>query len=104
VKGRLAWLGFGLASLVCAWGAYFHGTQLISALTLASKIDDPLPLAFWVLIGLYAVHTIGVCAGWWVGYLGMTTKRYRQAVIGLAVALVSCTPLLVVLFARFNQA
>jgi hypothetical protein len=104
VRRRLAWLGFGLASLVCAWGAYSHGSQLIEALTLASKIDDPVPARFWVLIGLYAVHTIAICAGWWVGYLGMTTRRYRQAAIGLAVALVACTPLLIAIFARVNQA
>jgi hypothetical protein len=104
VRARLTWVAFGLASLLCAWGAYVHGSQLIEALTLAWKIDDPVPEAFWVLIGLYAVHTIGVCAGWWVGYLGMTTQRYRQAAIGLAVALVACSPLLIVIFTRINQA
>jgi hypothetical protein len=104
VRGCLAWPGFGLASLICAWGAYTHGSQLIAALTFASKGEEPIPLAFGVLIGLYAVHTIGVCAGWWVGYLGMTTGRYRQAAIGLAVALVASTSLLITLFTRFGPA
>jgi hypothetical protein len=100
-RERLAWLGFGLASLICTWGAYSHGTQLITALTLVSKVDDAVPVAFWVLIGLNAVHTIGVCAGWWVGYLGMRTGRYRQAVAGLVVALVASTPLLIAIFTKF---
>jgi hypothetical protein len=104
VTRRLAWLGFGLASLVCARGAYLHGTELIGALTFANNTGAAIPAAFWVLTGLYAVHTVGVCAGWWVGYLGMTTGRYRRAAAGLAVALVASTPLLIAIFTKFASA
>jgi hypothetical protein len=103
LKGRLTWLAFALASLVCGWGAYVHGSELIGALTFANNTDAAVPAAFWVLTGLYAVHTVGVCAGWWVGYLGMTTGRYRRAAIGLAVALVASSPLLIVLFTKLES-
>jgi len=102
VTARAAWLAFAMASLICAWGAYVHGAQLIAALSFASKADEPVPPAFWVLIGLYALHTIGVCAGWWVGYVGMTLARYRQAAIATGVALVASTSLLITLFTRLN--
>ena len=102
MKVRLAWLAFGLASLVCAYGAYVHGTQLIAALTFASHADVAIPLAFWVLTGVYALHTVGVCAGWWIGYLGMTAGRYRQAAIGTAVGLISSTGLLIAVFAALS--
>lgn len=102
MRQRLAWLGFGLASLVCAWGAYVHGSQVIASATFISHMADPAPLGLWVLIGLYCVHTIGVCAGWWVGYLGMTTRRYRQATIGTGVALIASTPLLIAIFTQFD--
>lgn len=99
---RLVWLAFALASLVCAWGAYSNGSQLITILTFIGKVDVAVPATVWVVTGLWAIHTIGVCAGWWVGYLGMTTGRYRQAVIGTGVALVASTPLLIVLFRRLS--
>ncbi|MGZ3402114.1 MAG: hypothetical protein ACXWKN_01830 [Phenylobacterium sp.] len=102
MRGRLAWLGFALASLICAWGAYSNGSQLITILTFIGKVDAAVPAAVWVITGLWAVHTIGVCAGWWVGYLGMTNGRYRQAVIGTGVALVASTPLLILLFRKFS--
>ena len=100
---KTAWIAFALASLVCAWGAYSHGTQLIAILTFVGKADVAVPASVWVVAGLQAAHTIGVCAGWWVGYVGMTVGRYRQAAIGTGVALVASSPLLIAIFRMVSQ-
>ncbi len=100
---KAAWIAFALATLVCAWGAYSHGTQLITILTFIGKVDVAEPAAVWVVAALQAIHTIGVCAGWWVGYVGMTVGRYRQAAIGTGVALVASSPLLIVIFRMVSR-
>jgi hypothetical protein len=102
VKRGLAWIGFGLATLFCAYWAYVTGFQIITVLTFGTRIDPPPSL--WVLTGLYGLHLVAACVAWLIGLRGLAAKSPRGTVIGTTAAVVFSWPFLALLYVRFQGA
>jgi heme/copper-type cytochrome/quinol oxidase subunit 3 len=102
VRRLLAWLTFGLGTLIAGYWTYVNGFQVITTLTFATRIDAPPEL--WALTGLYGLHVIAGSVVWFFSLRAMNAGRLGRGVaLALASAVVSW-PGLALLYAKLSGA
>lgn len=61
-------------------GSVINGLFVLIPLTLTWIYRDHLPLVVnWIIIGFYAVLTLGTILSWWVPYFWGSSEKHRQA-------------------------